>query len=53
MLNRCAWPGQFIGLTPNWRSSVSVMNMFSRYLPQCPEVFHSSLSYSCGVLTSV
>ena len=39
---RCAWPGQFIGLTAISRSSALVRNMFSRYLPQWPEVFHSS-----------
>ncbi len=53
MPNRCAWPGQFIGLTPISRSSTSSVNMFSRYFPQWPEVFHSSASKISGVLTSL
>ena len=44
MLKRWAWPGQFIGLMPNSRPSVSVTNMCWRYLPQWPDVFHSSES---------
>ena len=41
MPNRAQWPGQFIGLRPNSRSSYSETKMLSLYLPQCPEVSHS------------
>ena len=40
--NKCAWPGQFIGLKPNSRPSYSATKMFSLYLPQWPDVRHSS-----------
>ena len=47
------WPGQFIGLMANSRSSsVTVVNMFSRNVSQWPEVSHSDLSRICGPFTS-
>ena len=44
-----------MGLSDVSSSSVSLSctrNMFSRYLPQCPEISHSALLYSTGVRTS-
>ena len=46
------WPGQFIGLSANSRSSDEVVNMFSRYLAQWPERSHSDFGMIAGVRTS-
>jgi hypothetical protein len=58
-LKTCTWQGQFMGLSALTRfsfacsSSISVMNMFSRYLSQWPEASQSLRSTTCGVLISL